>query len=86
MLLVVSPPTHIEGAAGSQYASIPTLLLSTHIAGSRHNLVGCHVARRANPDIEGAPANGWLLFNATVAATPGNTSDVTLLARACGAQ
>lgn len=86
VLLVVSPPTHIEGAAGSQYVSIPTLLISTHIDGSQHNFVGCYVARRANPDIEGAPADGWLLFSATVAATPGNTSDATLLAQACSAQ
>jgi len=83
VLLAVRPPTFIEGAAGSQYTSFPTLLIMTHTDNSQHNFVGCYVARRANPNIEGAPADGWSLFDATVSATPGNSSDALLLSEAC---
>jgi hypothetical protein len=83
VLLAVRPPTFIEGAAGSQYTNIPTLLIVTHTDNSQHNFVGCYVARRANPNIEGAPPDGWSLFDATVSATPGNSSDALLLSEAC---
>lgn len=84
VFLAVSPPTRLEGAAGSLYARVPTLLIATHNDGSQHAFVGCYVARRPNLDIEGASANrGWSLYRATVTRTPGNTTDATLLAQAC---
>ena len=87
VLLVVRPPTRFEGAAGSVYVGVPTLLVATHFDGSQHNFVGCYVARRANPDIEGAPTDrGWSLYRAMITATPGNTADATLLAQACVTQ
>ncbi len=87
VLLVVRPPTRFEGAAGSVYVGVPTLLIATHFDGSQHNFVGCYVARRANPDIEGAPTDrGWSLYRAMITATPGNTADATLLAQACATQ
>lgn len=83
VLLAVRPPSWVEGAAGSQYASVPTLLMATHVDGSRHAFVGCYVTRRANPDIAGADGAGWSLYDATVSPTPGNATDGTLLAEAC---
>ena len=80
--LAVRPPTWFEGAAGSTYASVPTLLMATHVDGSRHNLVGCYVARRPNlgqPEDERV----WSLFDATVEPAPGNATDALLLADAC---
>lgn len=85
VFLMVSPPTFIEGAAGSQYTSIPALMLATHADGSRYAFVGCYVVRRANPDA-GAVDEGWSLYDATVHATPNNTTDATLLIRACEVQ
>ncbi len=84
VFLVVSPPTFFEGAAGSAYTSIPTMLIATHLDGSRHVFVGCYVTRRANiaPDID----EGWSLYSATIAASPGNSTDAALLAQACAAQ
>jgi hypothetical protein len=46
VLLVVRPPTRLEGAAGSTYAAVPVLLSAAHTDGSHHNFVGCFVARR----------------------------------------
>ncbi len=84
VLLVVRPPTRVEGAAGSQYASIAALLIATHIDGSQHAFVGCFVARRVNPELAGEFAEAaWSLYNATVTAAPGNSTDATLLAAAC---
>lgn len=85
VMLVVRPPTHLEGAAGSVYAAIPALVNATHWDESRHAFLGCFVARRSNigpPDIE----REWSLFDATVQRAPGNASDVTLLGQACEAE
>lgn len=87
VLLAVSPPTRVEGAAGSVYAAVPTLLVSTHMDGSQHAFVGCYVARRTNPGVlEGSTDTDWWLYSATITATPGNTTDATLLADACESQ
>jgi hypothetical protein len=82
VFLAVSPPTFIEGAAGSQYARVPTLMITTHVDGSQHVFAGCYVTRRVNPGTEGVD-EGWSLYDAAVNATPGNTTDVTLLTQAC---
>jgi hypothetical protein len=87
VFLVVSPPTRLEGAAGSIYASIPALLIATHTDGSQHNFVGCYVVRMTSPGVTGASTEEeWSLYRGTLAPTPGNTTDVTLLARACDTQ
>lgn len=84
VLLVVRPPTRFEGAAGSTYVAIPTLLSALHNDGTRHNFTGCYVARRPNlggPGIEKV----WSIYDATVDRAPGNSTDVTLLDGACAA-
>ena len=81
VFLVVSPPTRFEGAAGSVYVGIPTLLIATHLDGSQHAFVGCFVARRPNLDVNADEE--WSLYSATVTATPANSTDATLLVQAC---
>jgi hypothetical protein len=83
VFLVVQPPTRFEGAAGSVYTAVATLLIAAHTDGSQHSFVGCFVARRSNVGAEGAPDTAWSLYNATVNAAPGNSTDVALLAEAC---
>jgi len=83
VLLAVSPPTFIEGAAGSMYTSIPTLLLATHVDGSQHVFLGCYVARRLNPDLVTPPDKGWSLYSASVNPVAGEQADASLLANAC---
>jgi hypothetical protein len=82
VLLAVRPPTWFEGAAGSTYTSIPALMTAKHTDGSRHNFVGCFVARRSNVGAAGAEQE-WLLYEATVHLTPGNSTDAMLMARVC---
>jgi hypothetical protein len=87
VFLVVSPPTHLEGTAGSTFASVPALLIATHTDGSQHNFVGCYVVRATNPGTTGTSTEEeWSLYRGTLAPTPGNTTDVTLLAQACETQ
>ena len=82
VMLVVRPPTRSEGAAGSTYVAIPTLLSATHVDGSRHNYLGCFVTRRPNVGRPGVEQEWWL-FDATVQRSSGNTTDVTALDQAC---
>jgi hypothetical protein len=82
VMLAVRPPTRFEGAAGSTYVAIPTLLSARHDDGSRHNFVACYVGRRPNlggPGVERV----WSLYDATVEPAPGNASDARLLDDAC---
>jgi len=65
VLLVISPPTGYEGAAGSQYTTIPTLLMATHTDGSEHFFRGEYVTRRTNPDMVGHPTD-WAIFQASM--------------------
>ena len=82
VMLVVRPPTRSEGTAGSAYVAIPALLSATRTDGSRHNFVGCFVARRPNAGGPGV-AQEWSLLDATVRRTPGNITDVTVLDQIC---
>jgi hypothetical protein len=61
--LIVEPPTRMEGAAGSVYVSIPTVLIATHHDGSKHTFAGCYVARTSNID---PPDGNWRLYQATI--------------------
>jgi len=74
---VINIPNFTEGAAGSIYTAIPTLLLSTHTDGSRHYYLGCYVLRRSNV----TPDAPWLIYNGEFSVT--NSTDVVQLARAC---
>lgn len=65
VLAVIRVPNIIDGAAGSQYAAIPTLLLATHTDGARQVFRACYVVRRTNPEMTGSP-EPWRIYNAAV--------------------
>ncbi len=78
VILAVCLPTHGEGAAGSWYAEIQTMLLATHKDGSKHVFVGHYIMRTCNPSTCGQPET-WRIYSAKMAPSPGNSSDVRLL-------
>lgn len=82
-LLVVSPPTTFEGAAGSVYTSVPAVLMATHSASGRQAFVGCYVLRRSNVD-DTAPE--WRLYDATIRELSTSSPGADLLADACPAR
>jgi hypothetical protein len=82
--LIVQPPTFIEGAAGSAYASIPTVLVATQRDGSQQLFAGCYATRKSNlrpPDIP--KEDTWHLYSATIAPAQAGASIAALLAQAC---
>ncbi len=79
VLVVVRPPLRYDGAAGSLYAAMPTLLVSTHTGGSKDAFVGCYVGRRTNPLVSGTDT-GWRLYSGSLGAAPGNAANAALLA------
>ena len=75
-----------EGAAGSTYVSVPTVLVATHTDRSVHRFYGCYVMRRVNPGISTSPAaRFWHIYSGHMRVAPAGTSIATLLARGCRA-
>lgn len=58
---LVEPQTRTEGAAGSSYAEITTIIVSTTRAGNDRVFAGCYVVRRSN-----VRDRGWLIYRADV--------------------
>lgn len=75
---LVEPPPRLEGAAGSAYAEIPTIVISTMRVGSERVFAGCYVLRRSN-----VRDNGWQIYRADISSVPPNARVSRLLARGC---
>jgi hypothetical protein len=76
--LLVEPPTRIEGAAGSLYAEVPTILIAHQRNGRERIFVGCYVVRKSN--ISGGP---WKISRSTISTAPNITNVPALFAQAC---
>jgi hypothetical protein len=82
--LIVQPPTSGEGAAGSTYVQIATVLIAQHTDGSQHTYAGCITTRKSNlqpPDIP--KADVWHIYSAQLQEVPNNASIPNQLAKAC---
>jgi hypothetical protein len=77
--LLIVTPANIQGAAGSSFVGIRSVVIATRSDGSRQTFAGCYTARASNvyPD-------GWRLFGATIAPVPGSPPVAPLLAQSCG--
>jgi len=77
-------PTNLQGAAGNQYARIPTVLAATNTQGGLKIFSGCYVARQTNADADSSlHAGAWRLSSATITEAPPNVSTKQLLAQGC---
>jgi heat shock protein HslJ len=76
--LLVEPPTRIEGAAGSLYAEVPTILIAHQRNGRERIFVGCYVVRKSN--VSGGP---WKISRSTVSTAPNITNVPALFSQAC---
>lgn len=82
--VIVEPPTRYEGAAGSTYVSIPTVLLAQTSEGTLLTFAGCVVTRKSNlmpPDIP--EEDVWHLFRADFTEVPNDSAIPVLLRQAC---
>ncbi len=77
--VIVQPPIRVEGAAGSLYVEIPTVLVARQRDGSQRVFAGCYVARRSNIQTE----TPWRIYKASVSAVTNNAAVPKLLAETC---
>lgn len=76
--LVVEPPARAEGAAGSLYVGIQTIVVSTTRGGSERVFAGCYVMRRSN-----VRDRGWQIYRADVSQFPLSARVSRLLSQGC---
>ena len=76
--LLVEPSARIEGAAGSAYANVSTIVVATTRAGNERVFAGCYVMRRSN-----VQDRGWKIYRADVSPVPSSTRLSRMLSQAC---
>ena len=76
--LLVEPQARTEGAAGSNYAAIATIIFSTTRGGNERVFAGCYVVRRSN-----LRDRGWLIYRADVSQFPSTARISRLLSQPC---
>jgi heat shock protein HslJ len=82
--LIVEPPTRIEGAAGSLYAEVPTILVTFNRDGSERIFVGCYVTRKSNLHPSDIPKEEvWRIFRASMSPVAAGSTIPKLLAQVC---
>ena len=76
--LLVEPPARTEGAAGSTYASVPTIIVTTTRSGNERLFAGCYVLRRSN-----VRDNRWQISRADVSQFPPGARVSRLVSQGC---
>ena len=80
--LLVEPSPLIEGAAGSSYANIASIIISTQRDGAERVFAGCYVMRKSNVrDEENPEQKGWRIYKANLALVSRNFG--TVLTQRC---
>jgi hypothetical protein len=82
--LIVQPPTHVEGAAGSLYAEVSSLIVARQRNGSERIFAGCYVTRKSNlPSPENPGEKAWRIYSASLSPAARDASIPQVLAKAC---
>jgi len=76
--LLVEPSTRVEGAAGSVYADISAIVVSTMRNGGERVFAGCYVMRRSN-----VQDRGWQIYRADVSPVSANIRLSRILSQGC---
>ena len=76
--LLIEPPPRLEGAAGSAFAEIPTIVVATTHAGRERVFAGCYVLRRSN-----VRDNGWRIYRAGISPVASSARVSRLLVQSC---
>ena len=76
--LLVEPSTRNEGAAGSLYAEITTIVVATTRAGNERVFAGCYVLRKSN-----VQDRGWQIYRADVSPVSANIRLSRILSQGC---
>ena len=77
-------PSSAEGAAGSLYAEVPTVIVARHRDGGERVFAGCYVARKSNLRPTDVPKEEvWRIHRASVSPAAADAAIPKLLAQAC---
>lgn len=76
--LLVEPSTRIEGAAGSVYAEVTTIVVATTRAGNERVFAGCYTLRRSN-----VRNNDWRIYRADISTMPSTARVSRMLSQGC---
>lgn len=76
--LLVEPPARREGAAGSVYAEITTIVVASTRAGSERVFAGCYVLRKSN-----VRDSGWRIYRADISTMPAGARVSRMLSHGC---
>jgi heat shock protein HslJ len=76
--LLIEPPPRLEGAAGSSFAEIPTIIVATTRSGNERVFAGCYTLRKSN-----VRDMGWQIYRGEVLSVPSSARVSRLLAQSC---
>jgi heat shock protein HslJ len=76
--LLVEPSARIEGAAGSSFAEIPTIVVAETRGGNDRVFAGCYVMRKSN-----VRDMGWQIYRAGISMVPSSARLSRVLAQGC---
>ena len=82
--LLLDPSPQVEGAAGSSYASIATVVISTRNRGGERLFAGCYVMRKSNLGAEdGQTRRGWRIYRAEIQPVSDAARASTVIMKMC---
>lgn len=76
--LLIEPPPRMEGAAGSSFAEISTIVVATTRSGNERVFAGCYTLRKSN-----VRDMGWQIYRADVSAVPSSARVSRMLSQGC---
>jgi len=75
--LLIEPP-RLEGAAGSSFAEISTIVIATTRSGNERVFAGCYTLRKSN-----VRDTGWQIYRADISPVPASARVSRMLAQGC---
>lgn len=76
--VLVDPKPRLEGAAGSHYAEVSTVIVATTRAGIDRVFSGCYTMRRSNVQDQ-----GWRIYRADISQVPSSARVSRMLSQVC---
>ena len=76
--LLIEPPPRVEGAAGSSFAEISTIVVATTRNGNERVFAGCYTLRRSN-----VRDRGWQIYRGDVSVVSSSARMSRVLAQGC---
>ena len=76
--LLIEPPPHLEGAAGSSFAEISTVIIATTRNGGERVFAGCYTLRKST-----VQDRGWKIYRGEISLVPSSGRMSRMLGQGC---